>query len=212
LPPEIPIDSELPIESDVRVSWRISADPLRRPAPAETKQADADPALLAEGLIGPDGAPLDASDLRSQELLTDIRDLSGELLLVLHRSPEQIRNLSARRFEEVLAELFDSRGYEVHLTSTTRDGGYDLCVASRTDLGSALYLVEAKRWRRPVGVPVVRGLYGVVERSRASAGIVITTSDFTRDARGFADDVRFRMSLRNYDSLCKWLSEYRRSV
>ena len=39
--------------------------------------------------------------------------------------PELMRNLSPRKFEELVAELFSDMGYEVVLTPATRDGGFD---------------------------------------------------------------------------------------
>ncbi|MFL6239306.1 MAG: restriction endonuclease [Actinomycetes bacterium] len=204
--PDLNGDEELPIECGERYApvLRVSepVSPARSPDSVER-------CVLADGLLGPDGQPLRVGEAHTHQLLTDSRELSAQLVRHLQRHPDELQRLHHRDFEKVLAELFSSRGYEVHLTSATRDGGYDLCLATKTELGSVLYLVEAKRWRRLVGIPVVRALYGEVEHHRATAGLVVTTSDFTRDARRLAEKIKFRISLHNYEVLQEWLAEFR---
>ncbi|HEY8730571.1 MAG TPA: restriction endonuclease, partial [Candidatus Limnocylindria bacterium] len=86
--------------------------------------------------------------------------------------------------------------------------GKDLYAAKRDDLGSFLYVVEAKRYSpsESVGVRFVRSLYGVVQQERATAGLLITTSYFTQDARRFQETVEHQISLRDYAALVGWLS------
>jgi restriction system protein len=49
-----------------------------------------------------------------------------------------------------------------------------------------------------VGVGIVRGLYGVIEANRATAGIVATTSYFAADARSFQEQIGLRLGLQDY--------------
>jgi hypothetical protein len=99
-------------------------------------------------------------------------------------------DLSPRQFEELVADVFRRRGYEVTLTSQTRDAGYDL-IARRSDpvLGEQTFLVEAKKYPadRKVGLSPLRALMGSVIGSDAERGIFVTTSSFTSDARALAD-------------------------
>ena len=117
--------------------------------------------------------------------------------------------LSPRQYEEVVAELLSRRGYSVELTPMSRDGGCDIYAAKKDSVGSFLYLVECKRYApdNRVGVGLVRQLHGVVQQNRATAGILATTSFFTRDAKEFADDVKWQLSLRDYISMTEWLQE-----
>ena len=48
-------------------------------------------------------------------------------------------------------------------------------------------------------------LYGVVAQERATAGLVVATSHFTREALTFADTVRHQMGLKDYDAIKAWL-------
>jgi restriction endonuclease Mrr len=98
---------------------------------------------------------------------------------------EKLARLRPREFEELTAELFTREGYDVTLTPESHDNGVDLYVAKRTPLGPLLYVVECKRYRpdRPIGASLVRQLRGMVERESATAGILVTTSSFSTDAR-----------------------------
>lgn len=129
-----------------------------------------------------------------------VRSISGALIRMLAKRPDQLHQLSPRQFEQLVADLYAREGFTVELTKSTRDGGVDLFVVSSGPLGRFTTLVEAKRYRadRPVGVGVVRQLYGVVEASRATAGIVATTSFFTADAKAYQRQIEARMSLRDY--------------
>lgn len=51
-----------------------------------------------------------------------------QILFELKNNPLYVYQLSPREFEEVVAELFKAKGYEVKLTPATRDGGRDIIV------------------------------------------------------------------------------------
>lgn len=152
------------------------------------------------GLIGPNGEPLDRRSSRAQAFIQSVRHVDEQLMQLVHRDPDFVYQLSSRKFEEVSAELFQRLGYEVTLTPASKDGGKDLIVVSTSDLGTMMSFVECKRYARdnPVGVSIVERLHGVVERGRATSGIVLTTSSFTRGARLAADELRFRLNLKDY--------------
>ncbi len=113
----------------------------------------------------------------------------------------------------MVAELLISRGYEVTLTPATRDGGLDIFAAKQVELGSFLYLVElrnsgeCKKYGpdQKVGVGLIRELLGVVAQRRATAGILATTSFFTKDAQEFQREVRWQLSLQDFADIASWL-------
>jgi len=133
------------------------------------------------------------------------------MLTFLASHPERLHDLTPRQFEEVVAELFSAQGYEVKLTASSRDGGADLFVVDNSHIGSFLYVVECKKYRadRPVTVGIVRGLLGVVHASRATAGILATTSYFTRDAKNYQQQAKYQLSLRDFNSVQGWLRRNR---
>jgi restriction system protein len=62
-------------------------------------------------------------------------------------------------------------------------------------LGLDQIYVQAKRWTNPVGRPEIQKFFGALHGQRATKGVFITTSTFTRDARDFANDVTPRVIL-----------------
>ncbi|HEX7243868.1 MAG TPA: restriction endonuclease [Longimicrobiaceae bacterium] len=160
-----------------------------------------------DGILDAHGQPLGLASPAGRQIITDITEISEELLFALRGDPGLLYRLPPRKFEELVAELLTRQGYEISLTPISRDGGKDVYAATKTDLGSFLYLVECKRFApdHPVSVGVVRSLYGVVEAERATAGIVATTSYFTSGAAEFQQSVSYRLSLQDYLGIKKWL-------
>jgi restriction system protein len=104
-------------------------------------------------------------------------------MLERQTSIESLRALPWKRFEDLLGEAYRRQGYRVEETlGGGADSGVDLvlCKESRT------VLVQCKRHKSPIGVTVVRELYGVlIDRGAAGAKLVATTN-FTPDAVAFA--------------------------
>lgn len=143
------------------------------------------------------------------EIRIDVSEVNDWMLNELRKNPTDLYKLSPRRFEELIAEVLMRKGYSVELTPATRDGGKDIYVARKDDLGSFLYLVECKHYEptHKVGVSVIRDLYGVLSKEKATYGIVVTTSDFTKPAQDFQQDIKFQMSLKNFNSIQKWICD-----
>jgi restriction system protein len=76
------------------------------------------------------------------------------------------------------------------------------------------YIVECKKYAPEVlvGPSIVRALYGVVESEKATAGILATTSSFTKGAKEFQSSVAFRISLQDYIGNQKWLRDTNRPL
>lgn len=142
--------------------------------------------------------------------LEEVNDL---LIAALAQNPAIMHEVHPRRFEELVAELFKRMGYEVTLTPTSHDKGRDVLAVRRDDVGTVLTLVECKRFRpdRKVGVALVRSLYGVVSSERASHGVIATTSSFTRDAKAFQQNLRYQLSLHDFNDLAEWCRRHRRA-
>jgi restriction system protein len=162
--------------------------------------------LAAAGVLNQKGEPI-STPIGSTWALNEVRNTSVRLLTDLARKPELLHRLSPREFEEVVAEILTKQGFDVTLTRFVRDGGKDIYAARRNELGTFLYLVECKKYSPDhlVSVDLVRTLYGVVEFERATAGILVTTSSFTKDAREFARTIECRMALKDFLDVKTWL-------
>jgi hypothetical protein len=141
----------------------------------------------------------------------DVEEINEELIRYLALHPEKMRDLPSRKFEELVAELFKDKGYDVELTPKTKDGGFDIRAFNRSDTGRLLTLVECKRYseQNKVEVAIVRALHGVVQSEKASCGIIATTSTFTRGAKAFREKHEYQMHLADFSILENWLRSFK---
>jgi restriction system protein len=152
--------------------------------------------------------------LPSKELIAEIKPriiLANETLVErLRRQPQSVYELPPRKFEELVAELLADLGYVVELTPASRDGGKDILAYMSTPHGRVLCLVEAKRYRqdRPVGVELVRQLYGTLIDADASSAMLVTTSSFSSGARAFQQKHQYKLALRDYGNIVQWIQDY----
>lgn len=156
-------------------------------------------------IIDPLGNPI--SDITNIKI--DVSEVNDWMLNELNKNPTDLYKLSSRRFEELIAEIFIRKGYNVELTAATRDGGKDIYAAFKNDFGSFLYVVECKKYKPTykVGVSVLRDLYGVLSKEKATYGIAVTTSYFSKPAQEFQKDIQYQMSLQDFNSIQKWLCD-----
>jgi len=142
-----------------------------------------------------------------RKIVVAVSEVNEELISMLRQDPRKLYSLSPRKFEEVVAELLSKLGYAVDLTPASADGGFDMYAARKDGLGRFLYLVECKRYApsQKVGVQIVRSLYGVVQQKRANAGIIATTSFFTKGAKELQQQLQYQMHLQDYLVLQEWL-------
>lgn len=132
----------------------------------------------------------------------------NELISKIALNPELMRKLPPSKFEELIAELLSREGLKVKLTPKTHDGGKDILVYCNSPIGQHLYIVECKRYaeNNPVGVSLVRSLYGVIEKDNATSGLLVTTSYFTKDAISFCDAIKYKIELKDYYSIVQWIN------
>jgi predicted AAA+ superfamily ATPase len=159
------------------------------------------------GLIDVHGNPLDAHSEQANDISQRIQIVNNSILNRVHLNPDLLYEISPRGFEELVAELLSAEGFEVNLTQATRDGGKDIFIAHNNLIGDFLYYIECKHYAKtnPVGVNLVRELYGTISHDRATAGMLITTSYFSPDAIEFVQKIKHQMSLKDYIILQDWI-------
>lgn len=95
-------------------------------------------------------------------------------------------------FEQLVRQLFEwefgKNGVEVNVTRASRDRGVDAIMFDPDPLRGGKYVLQAKRYTRPVDVAAVRDLYGTVINEGANRGILVTTSTYGPDSYDFAKD------------------------
>jgi hypothetical protein len=97
-----------------------------------------------------------------------------------------LRELEWKRFEELVCGYYNATGVKAELTCIGADGGVDVKLY-RTGADRPYAYVQCKSWfGRDAGVKLVRELFGVMAADSVTEGIVVTTGDFSDDARAFA--------------------------
>jgi len=141
--------------------------------------------------------------------IVQIREFNNELITFLAGHPNYLYNFIPRDFERLIAHILETLGFNVKLTAPTKDGGCDIIAFSVNDLAiQSKYIVECKRYRPdcPVGVRLVRSLYGIKDSNQAQHAILATTSYFTRDAIAFAKNPSvIGLNLKDVNDISEWL-------
>lgn len=98
---------------------------------------------------------------------------------------EKLDTINPYMFERILAELLKRIGYiNVEVTKKSRDGGIDIIAyANIGKLHRIKTAVQVKRTKANVGTPIVDNLRGAMNACGADRGLIITTSDFSKDCR-----------------------------
>lgn len=96
-------------------------------------------------------------------------------------------SLDGLQFESIVLRLLQSMGLDVEQTQASGDGGIDIIARLHQPIIGGMYVIQCKRHAANIGEPCIRDLFGVVHHTRAAKGIVVTTSDFTAQARKFAE-------------------------
>lgn len=113
---------------------------------------------------------------------------------------EMTRRVPPGFFEELVIDLLVRMGYGGSHAEAARaigrsgDGGID-GVIDEDRLGLDSIYVQAKRWDSSVGRPEIQKFAGALQGQRATKGVFITTSTFTRDAEEYAQQISTRIVL-----------------
>jgi restriction system protein len=97
-------------------------------------------------------------------------------------TPELLKRLEWRRFEELCAAYFEALGFRADLAYP--DVGMNLYAGESEN---ASMIVHCKPWNAyRVGIDPVRGLRGVMASENVGEGVLVTSGKFTQEARDFA--------------------------
>lgn len=125
----------------------------------------------------------------------------------------RVRSCSPAFFEQLVIDLLVAMGYggsrsdAGQAVGRSGDGGVD-GIIKEDRLGLDAIYVQAKRWEATVGRPVVQGFAGSLEGHRARKGVLITTSDFSADARDYVTRIEKRIVLISGSELATLMIEH----
>lgn len=116
-------------------------------------------------------------------------------------------------FENLVVDLLLAMGYggsrldAGQALGRSGDGGVD-GIIKEDKLGLDAVYIQAKRWEHTVGRPVVQAFAGALEGQRARKGVLITTSDFSSDARDYVQRIDKKIVLIDGDRLAELMMDH----
>lgn len=141
------------------------------------------------------------------ELIGIGRVLSKKLI----KDPSLIHSISPEQFEDFICERLYAMGMEPKKTGLTnkKDGGIDILFWPRKPaifpfLGAA----QIKHHRKSninEGSGSVRDFAGAIATHPINAGLLVTNTSFTPDARWFASQHATLIKLREFGDICRWM-------
>jgi restriction system protein len=132
-----------------------------------------------------------------ERIETSYRELRSALAAELL---DRVMDQSPGFFEQLVLDVLYRMGYggrrddAAQRLGQSGDEGVD-GVIREDRLGLDQIYVQAKRWQNPVGRPEIQKFFGALHGKRATKGVFITTSAFSKEAIDFADSVTPRVIL-----------------
>jgi restriction system protein len=202
-------------ESPARNSWVITEAGRRYLSEHPDELSSAEVTELQKLAKSSDEKPDEMADVSLDDERTPLEQIEGGLEALRRVVAEEILARLAQAdpgfFEQVVLDVLHGMGYganreALQQTGQSGDGGID-GIISLDRLGLEKVYVQAKRWQSTVGRPVVQGFFGAVSGHRATKGVLITTSTFTREARDYAATVSDSLALINGQQLAQLMIE-----
>jgi len=150
-------------------------------------------------------------DINPEEILEsayqELQDsLADELL-------STIKTCSPEFFERLVVDVLIKMGYggsrkeAGQAMGKTGDGGID-GIIKEDKLGLDIIYIQAKRWEGVVGRPEIQKFAGALQGQRARKGIFITTSNFTKDALNYVENIETKIILIDGQRLAELMIAY----
>jgi restriction system protein len=126
---------------------------------------------------------------------------------------EQVKAASPAFFERLVIDVLVAMGYGGTRQDAGRaigrsgDGGID-GIIKEDRLGLDVIYVQAKRWDSTVGRPEIQKFAGALQGQRASKGVFITTSNFSREAHEYVATISSKIILLDGETLAKLMVDH----
>jgi restriction system protein len=134
------------------------------------------------------------------------RELAQDLL-------SRIKSCSPRFFEQLVVDLLVAMGYggsrkdAGERVGQSGDGGID-GVIKEDKLGLDVVYIQAKRWDTVVGRPIVQAFAGSLEGQRARKGVLISTSQFSPEAKEYVTRIEKKIVLIDGEQLAQYMIDH----
>lgn len=153
------------------------------------------------------------NDSRKEKLVDDFQviDYTWKLLEDLKLDYSLIFSISPEQFENLVAEFLTKNNFSVRLNGETnrKDGGIDL-IAWKKEIVTIIIAIQVKfksKISKKVTASEIRDFKGSLSiNNYFTAGMVVTNTDFTADARWIEEQLNSSLELKNSNDLKSWLN------
>ncbi|HET8700025.1 MAG TPA: restriction endonuclease [Gammaproteobacteria bacterium] len=165
----------------------------------------------ASAPAAPDALPGPVATASPEEALEAAYDTLRETLV--SQVIDALKSVSPSHFERIVIDVLQAMGYGGGRAGAARaigrsgDGGID-GVIEEDRLGLDTVYVQAKRWEGTVGRPTVQAFAGALQGQRAHKGVMITTSDFSADAKRYIENLTMRIVLIDGQRLAEMMIDH----
>lgn len=128
-----------------------------------------------------------------------------------------VKAVSPAFFEQLVMQLLLKMGYggtredAGQVIGKSGDGGID-GIINEDRLGLDVIYIQAKRWEGDVGRPEIQKFVGALAGNKATKGVFITTSGFTKEAKAYAAQVNSKVVLIDGPMLADLMIDYNLGV
>lgn len=126
---------------------------------------------------------------------------------------QRVKSCSPKFFEKIVVDILLAMGYggsrkdAGQAVGQSGDGGVD-GIIKEDKLGLEIIYIQAKKWESTVGRPIVQAFAGSLEGFRAKKGVLITTSQFSKEAKEYVKLIEKRIILIDGEQLAQLMIEY----
>jgi HJR/Mrr/RecB family endonuclease len=134
----------------------------------------------------------------------------------ISKNPDALSLVTPGDFENLCAEVFVRRGFEVDLFRKSKDGGIDFLAVKSEELSEPqIFAVQCKqpektsKGYRTLGRPIIQQVYGAAKAWNLDGAIAISGASYSREAKQFADLKPNEMNVHGKADLLVWIRKYR---
>lgn len=109
----------------------------------------------------------------------------------LYANFEDLNKINWRKFEELSAQFFKNKGYDVMLGKGRKDGGADIIAQKDTEV----IIIQCKKWKDKVGVSEIKAFHDDVSYGNYSSGFLVCSNDITRDSKNLIEERKYEIKV-----------------
>lgn len=104
---------------------------------------------------------------------------------------EQLQSIDPYEFEQLIADLWESKGYRATVRQKSQDRGIDI----EAEKGGQKVVIQVKRYStdNKIGSEEVRKYATLYQQTNANSVVIVTSGYFTDSARELADDLQVEL-------------------